>query len=477
MLTFLSLSYLALPYLALACGWLWWPYATVVGLVVLAGLASTYWMLDRQPLELPPSNRNGVNPVFIAAITAGLLYLSGVGGLGYQQPGDWIKHNAVLHDLTVNDWPVQYVDVPGVPQGRYLTYYIAYYLPAAVVGRIVGLVGAHLALAAWTYCGLLLTAAWIGRLLGSRSWLLWAGWFALSGMDALGVAVRGGGDWTFLEWWAALGQYSSNASLLVWVPQHALPGWIATAVIVDHAERRRDLASAGFAAALTGLWSPFVTIGLVPLAVVILLRGRLRTALSLQNLVASPVILLICVAYLASVERGQVPNQWNITWYDWHWFLKMLPLFWLLEFGVYAILLYPSIRSEDQRPPGASWNRAWFWMAVATLTVLPLYRIGILNDLVMRASIPSLFVFWILVLRLISSAGIRSDQWRGSLLLACLFVGAIQPFYQFAVQASGTPRHPGFAGGSPQVTIARVPEKFLPQYLAGPTLLPASRAP
>lgn len=469
MLTILSLIYLALPYLIFACGWLWWPYATVLWIAIVVGLVMAGRTLrhDPRPDQTRPS-RNVLNPVFIAAITLGLAYLSGAGGVGYQQAGDWIKHNAVLHDLSLYDWPVRYTDTPGVPRGRYLTYYIAYYLPAAAVGRAVGLIGGHLALAIWTYGGLLLSAAWIGRLLGNRAWLFWAGWFFLSGMDAAGVALRGGGDWTFLEWWASLGQYSSNMSLLVWVPQHALPGWITTAVVVDRAERAADLSLAGFAAALTGLWSPFVTIGLAPVACVLLLRGRLRTAMSWENLVAAPLILLVSVAYLASVEPAQVPHQWNITWYDWQWFVKALPVFWILEFGLYAALLYPSLRSGSSELPGDPWNRSWFWMAAATLTVLPLYRIGILNDLVMRASIPALFLFWVLLLRAVSSREFRWDQWRWSLLLVCLLIGAIQPFHQAAVQISGTPRHLNYAAGSPRVTIAAVPQKFLPQYLGRP---------
>ncbi len=471
MLTFLSIFYLALPYLIFAWGWLWWPYAAVVWGVLVVAVAQLARARTPGPASGPsqPPGRNWVNPLFVVAVSAGLLYLSGVGGLGYQQSGDWIKHNAILHDLAVNDWPVRYTDSAAVPQGHYLTYYVAYYLPAALVGRLFGLVPAHLALFVWTLGGLLLAAAWLARLLRSSSWLLWAAWFALSGMDAAGVALRGGGDWTFMEWWAALGQYSSNATLLVWVPQHALPGWIATAVVLDRAERGGDVSFAGLAAALTGLWSPFVTIGLVPVAVVLLFRTRLRGSLTFPNLVAAPVVLFIAAAYLASVERGQVPSQWNITWYDWQWFVKALPAFWALEFGVFAALIFPYLRpSSAENLAGSYWNVAWFWMVVATLTLLPFYRIGLLNDWVMRVSIPALFGLWVLVLRVVSSGGFRWDRWYSSLLLLCLFIGAIQPFYQFGVQVEGTTWGLDYAGGTPRVSIGRVPKRFLPQYLGRP---------
>jgi hypothetical protein len=43
-------------------------------------------------------------------------------------------------------------------------------------------------------------------------------------------------------------------------------------------------------------------------------------------------------------------------------------------------------------------------ISLASLTVLPLFRLGFNNDLVMRASIPSLFVLWVFTARIVVEA-------------------------------------------------------------------------
>ena len=314
----------------------------------------------------------------------------------------------------------------------------------------------------WACC---LSAAWILRLVGSRHWILWAGWFFLSGMDAVGVMLRGGGQWVYMEWWATLGQYPSNLTLLVWVPQHMLPAWIATALVVDQAERG-DLATTGLVAALTGLWSPFVTLGLAPLALVLLWRGRLRTAWTLANLVAAPVVLLVTVAYLEAVHHVEFPNQWNWQRFEPAWFLRSYPAFLLLEFGCVAALLAVHLRRDrDRALPGGSWNGTWLGMVVIALVLLPLRRLGIANDLVMRASLPALFLLWIVLLRVLTSPRFCLGTWASSLLTVALLVGAIQPFAQLAGQIENTHGWRSFCCDASRMSIFDVPGEFVDQYL------------
>ena len=58
--------------------------------------------------------------------------ISGAGGVGYQD-SDWKKHNALMKDLQERSWPIVYTR-DGVPLP--LVYNIAYYMPAALAGRI-----------------------------------------------------------------------------------------------------------------------------------------------------------------------------------------------------------------------------------------------------------------------------------------------------------------------------------------------------
>jgi hypothetical protein len=71
--------------------------------------------------------------------------------------------------------------------------------------------------------------------------------------------------------------------------------------------------------------------------------------------------------------------------------------FWILEFGLLAAAAVALGLFVRDTIPG----RLWAFVAVAgvIVTVLPLFKMGYNNDLVMRGSIPSLFYFWAFVVR------------------------------------------------------------------------------
>jgi len=468
MIEFLSLLYLAAPYFIFAGGWLRWPYAVGVSILLAAGLITVVRSLVAQGgLGVSrPAKGETRNWILMGLFSLALLCLSGVGGTESGRVKDWQKHNAILHDLSTRTWPVAYPATEEVPRRAYLTYYTAYYLPAAAVGRALGLTAAHLTLFVWTFAGLLLCAAWLRRLVGVNSWLLWAAWFALSGMDALGVLLRGAkDDYSVLEWWAGFAQYSSNVSLIFWVPQHALAGWIATALIVDQAQRRGTMAVAGFCATLTALWSPFVALGMFPIGVVLLLRAPLRSAVSFGNLVAGPVLLALSAVYLGAINRGRVPAGWLFEEHGWAAGVFAWSVFCLLEFGIYAALLAPQLGNPAREPkPATSWNRVWLLAAVITLALLPLYRLGIYNDLVMRASIPVLLVFWMVLLRELTAPGRDFRRRHTRALMLCLAIGAIQPAVQVGCHL--TAAHHGLTGAAQQqATVPDLGPKHAYQYL------------
>ena len=84
----------------------------------------------------------------------------GVGGFA-PQATDWIKHNAVLSDCVRQPWPVVLMD----RADRWpLVYYLAWYLPAALVGKVAGYAAAQVALWVWTSLGVMLAGGWFARL-------------------------------------------------------------------------------------------------------------------------------------------------------------------------------------------------------------------------------------------------------------------------------------------------------------------------
>lgn len=448
MLVVLTLLYLIAPYFLFAGGMLRGEFAAGFCLILTAGVGRFFyseWKLGA--LKIPPLDRETVRALVLGAVVAlvAVTWL-GVGGLGHQDT-DWAKHNAILHDLTTRAWPVAY-DARRHDGQEYLTYYVAYYLPAAAVGKMGGLLAAHLTLFAWTFLGLFTATLWLFRLIGRARWWLLPGFLLLSGLDVVGVSLPSlsHGISSYFEYWASFAQYSSNLSLLSWVPQHAISAWLATSLIIDRVERSDSISELGLFAAVCCLWSPFVTLGLAPVLLAAAWRTRFRGTFSFSNWICGPAIVLLSLIYFRSVDSELVPHSWIIqngfvvghqgTLIDLPRGITLLALFWLLEFGLYLILLRrlnQSIPKTDL--PGAGWADTWLGMIAVTLTLLPLYRVGDNNDLVMRASIPALFVLWILLLRALAASAGAVSRWPVRALAGCLLVASLQPLFLLAIHA------------------------------------------
>lgn len=133
-----SYVYLVLPYLIFFFGWLkWWLAAPTVALLVLAS-ASAVRNVRRRDLSPERQQQDAVvswrQLLLLLAVGLLLSLLSGAGGYGAQDI-DYPKHNAILKTLVRQPWPV---DVAS-PKGSFpLVYYLAWYLPAGLLGRLAG---------------------------------------------------------------------------------------------------------------------------------------------------------------------------------------------------------------------------------------------------------------------------------------------------------------------------------------------------
>jgi hypothetical protein len=461
-----SLSYLALPVALFLAGWLRWTVALpLLALLVLALLAAVRHADRTVVTEGECVGRSGWRPRHLGpllVVAALWLGISGIGGVGFQDT-DWLKHNAILEDLIERPWPVTYeFDGQEIP----LVYYLAYYLPAAAVGKAFGWTAANWVLFAWSMAGIILVLLWF-QLLARR-----AGWrtlflFALfSGLDIAGqlfarqviapVRPEVGAllTWTHLEGWPIGWQYSANATLLFWVPNQALAGWIATGLIAYTilCPLRKDATL--FCASLAAFWSPFIALGLLPYLVVSLVlpggrrRDRMERAASLPNL-GGVILLAVAALYYSAKLYPISPRLAAGIPHGFFWTLApdpqaralslaVLGVFCLLEFGLYSIVIYRARRGWRPR------IGALYLATIITLSLIPLYRYGAVNDLAMRASIPALFVLCVLVVRTLNSASTGLMVRVGLALLIAL--GSVTAFVEFnrhlqGIHAAGTLRN------------------------------------
>ena len=388
-----TLGYLGLPVLLWTWGWLHWAWAAVVTACMLAAGVAAF----RQAGLADYGNRNRSSrdlglPMWALVVVAliGCLFslYSGAGGFTFQNP-DWDKHSAILKDLIEAPWPVTYRigdnDTP-------LVYYLAYYLPAGLVGKFAGWWWASFALLVWTTLGVCLALYWFVLLAQHRPVVSALFFVFANGLDFVGQRLVSGEPMMpgveHIDWWSGwvFLNFPGHLSQLNWAPQHSLAAWLIIGSVAMQLPRRHSVCHLGILAAFAAYWSPFTVMGLAPFYLLALIRQQGRGVFHWMNLAAIPV-LLVGVLYFSSTTLSP-PKGW---WWEAHAVREEIGrfiFFHLLEWGVFYLFARELRRSEDP------WLRWLFWCLPAVLISISLYHFGVFNDSCMRVPIPALFLLW-----------------------------------------------------------------------------------
>jgi len=426
-----AIAYLTLPLVVFLVSWFEWWVALPLTMCVGYALKSLITAMPRDHGRAPITR---LQLAIAIGVGGGWTAFAGAGHVLFAN-ADWYFRDAVLHDLVTARWPVGY----GLSDGKetLLRAPLAFYLPAALIGKWAGLLSADRIMGVWTAFGASLFLLQVVSLLRSRATvaLLAAGVIVLfSGFDIIGSIISSGprflANWNIaqhIEWWASSYQYSSMTTQLFWVPNHALGGWLMIGLMARHSRYSALDALLPLLLVAAALWSPLSAAGAVPF---VLLRAYRRLFVERHWSLAhprvwSPALLVGAVvsAYLM-LDPGGIPKGLSVGSGDVSeavMDLLGIAQFFLLEAGFigFAVLLI--------RPS------AEVVMALGVLALLPLVRLGPGNDLVMRGSIPSLAVLAVAACLALSSEGTDPRLKRRKLLLLCLLaIGAVTPIQEFA---------------------------------------------
>ena len=392
--------YFFLPVVIFLIGFFVAPVGIPVAIVAI--FAGVRWLPGRTPVTLGYRHAGSVSVAsfgVLAAFAAAWAMLGGAGHMFYANAVDWVPRFAILHDLVVKDWPPLYVDETG--HELILRAPVAYYLPTAWLARNVGMIWADTILLGWTWLGvsLFFVANLGGSLLRNLSAAVL---FALaSGLDIVGLMHTAETlPWlgSHIEWWAGRLQYSSNTTLLFWVPNHALPGWIGALWLWRFRDDPRFVSRLPMLFLPVMLWSPLPAIGLLPLAVaataVHWYSRRMQWAEFFKSLawVAPPAVLVAAYLMMSAgsinagasgvvgdLVRGEVRPQ---AVFD----IQRTFTFFILEVGLFGLFAL----QRDRSPLVLT--------SLIVLAVLPWLYFGPNNDLAMRGSIPALTILWLVLI-------------------------------------------------------------------------------
>ncbi len=401
-------TYLALP-LLLFCAWFKWPFAIAGAVLLTFGFHKALGGLRWRNFEL------GAKWVLAIGIVAlAWTALAGIGHFFYAN-ADWLTRDAVLRDLTETAWPPQYESNGSAP--LILRAPVAFYLPAAAAGSVLGLHAADLLLYLWAAAGfaLFLCAATTLFSTSRQRIVCWGLLIAFGGLDLVGFTMFHGALpelGQHIEWWAEFAQYSSNSTLMFWAPNHALPAWLGMVLVLRHWRRPELACIAPLLAAAIPLWSPLSAVGLAPFFIAGLnWRRDLPQLLSIRS--GWPFIVAACiVARYITMDTQSVAHGWSIRLFDSAMeFWGLYAVFCLLEFGLLAWALI-RMHAPDIR----------LGLALAILLALPFYHFGPGNDLDMRASIPALTVLAFAAVRPLTD-GERRSGWRLALMVILVLGG------------------------------------------------------
>lgn len=435
-MTTAAYGYLLLPVVLFALGWLKWPLAIVV--VVLAITAGVQCVRQSQGAEFEGfvGALQGKTFFFGGMILLVMVWvgISGIGGFAFQN-GDYDMRNLMLRDLIEMDWPVIYdytytrADGSEAVFHGALVYYLAYWLPAAMVGKLAGWQAANVALYGWTVIGVTLALYQLLKQLQAFSRLAVFLFVFWSGMDAAGVLMLEGKiplDGRHLEWWARSIQYSSVTTTLFWVFNQTVTTWLVVLLIFN----QRNVRSLLFTYTLCLPYAPYPFIGLLPFVLYRLLqspslqqgellragmRKSLREGLNGVSIAGTAAVGLSFGLYFLSNPQNTGKSGLVLTTgnTDWQVFGIIYCFFCLFEFALYALVIENKFRKNP-----------YFGIAVMSLFLIPWYVGGINNDFVMRVSIPPLLVLLLFAIRYLLEEG---TEWRKYVLVGMLVIGAVTP--------------------------------------------------
>lgn len=423
-------------YAGIAAFFLGW-VRLVFGVPVLFLLGLGLW---RQWKRLGTSGEKGGKetlkvclPVLAAAgVFCVLLCLVAGQGAFFVQAGDWEKHNCVLNDLVVSDWPVFYHNDDS---DAMLTYYIAQYLIPALCGKVFSSFrAAEISLLVWDATGVFGVLLLLFRVVRAdtvKKQALTALIFALFGTclflgKALyGVTGLGATDLAAAREWISNSiqlQYRTLFTDLRWAFPQAVVPWMVTLLFL---ERYRDVGSYCLIGAPLLLYATFPFVGLAALMLGVVVyrlftekekKALLLEIFSPQN-VAVGTSFLIPVVYLLGNMTGEKVPEVGFAHVD-YGINTVVYFCFAATFLVYAAVIYREYERE-----------ILFYLVDLSLLVLPFFRMGIFNDWIMSVSIPAVFLLMVFVLKALFTY-IRHrarDKKRLIALALLLCLGAIYP--------------------------------------------------
>ncbi len=389
----------------------------LVWIVVLTGvsfvLLRVFSAIKQQEFAI---NEINVKP---AVIVTGVIFLLIVGyfacwGRWVKQPFDWYKHNAVLKDLVGRPWPVYYKNGD---ERSMLTYYVGQYMVPALIGK--GLNSyriAEIMIYVWNEIGLIMV--WLYFLVymkDTKALTQLFGLFCLiffhtpQSLAEIIAYLFAGVDNLFKNSFTLYNdeiiiQYSGNFGILKWVFPQVIVPWLVIIIFLNNKDKIKFYLTYMLPMLL---FAVFPLVGMIPLAVGYYIYScfraktakRVKEVFSKENILSVFFVGVPLILYYYGNVFSPKPERVSFRFLHYGEHFDIFLIFIFCNIVIYSICIW----GENKKNP-------LYYISVVYLLVLPLFSMGYYNDLVMRTSIPALFVLMVLVCKYI--AGHVQQFWK-----------------------------------------------------------------
>ncbi|MCR5767414.1 MAG: hypothetical protein K6G45_02850 [Lachnospiraceae bacterium] len=471
-----SFIYIYVPVIIFLIGFI----KAYISLPVLMGLGYAVYRViktlrdgDRQDNSVTTDRDSGNDSISvdIRFLVTGIIFLILVGffagwGRWVKQSFDWYKHNAVLSDLIEKPWPVYYVNGN---EKSMLSYYIGQYLVPALCGKISGLFTntsmtvttvplnlmaaddwviaeyvtkitvpfriAEIAEYIWNITGLILV--WMNLMLYLKRKtvkahiveLFMLAFFSVpQSLVEILVKLFFGIDSFYNNYIMTHGneiilQYAGNFVSMVGAFAQVIVPWLVVVIFLNNRDNIRIYL---FYMLPLILFAPLPLLGLVPIAlghaVYRLVKDKttvkwLKEVFSAENLLCLFSLGTVLMLYLYGNIFEPKPDILKLRIMHYEDLFGLYFVFVIINVLLYAAFLFKSNK-----------NNHIFYIAVAELILLPLFRMGYFNDLNIRSSVPALFIIMCLLIEQITD-GFNVIREKKALLTIVLYIALVVLVY------------------------------------------------
>ncbi len=397
-------------------------YSISIPVVILLVIAVWKAILNapKMTINLLENHKKGI--IMIAIIIAWVIF-AGVGGFVWQNIWDHKFRNAIFMDLVGKSWPV-------IQDGKALCYYLGFWLPSAIVGKIAGLEIGYVFQILWAVIGITIAFGMICQYLKKikiRNIIIF---IFYSGLDVFLfllfsklpikeslLQIIGG---RHIELATTYFNSSSNTTLLFWLYNQIIPFWVGMMLLLQ----QKNSKSIGLIYAMLLLYSPFPLVALAPVMVYLVWKkpeteeestlikkwmSRIKKACTFENIVSLLLIVIIGLFMKSNTAVGKISilelNGENILKYLCYLFF---------EFILYLIFIYKQNRKD-----------VILNILIGITFMMPFILLGNSYDFAYRTCIPLAFYIMLLVMKELQNKKRNKKIQIALIIILCL--GAVTP--------------------------------------------------